>query len=263
MEFYNLCSMNETPNPWEFFRHELEDYKAERNEERIFQLLSVERLKDGTFVRTTKIAGKQYRGRKLEGNPLESEQLPAGWYWLADDVLIRFYDESNEAHLLAYAPAKEAHEKLARRLANRMGEGEEFVSFVSACDGEYVEYELVMPKVVCLLDNSEQLAELRKGLARKIRWDVTERARQWIDKVNDQTILETIPDDLVVTFEDSLEAGNCRPGTESFVARFFPGQVQTTAGELKKFSDNYSVMRVFRHLAATGRFDCELKTATA
>lgn len=219
----------------------------------MYELLAIEKLKDGTFVRTTKIAGTEYRGRILPGNPLETGELTAGWQWRADDVLVRFYDRSSMAHLLTYAPAKEAHEKLARRLANHMGETEEFIDFVSQCEGEYAEYELTVPKVLYALDSEAQLAELRRGLAKKIRSDVSTRARQWLDRFSDQEILGTIPDDLVVTFEDSLAAGNCRPGTEEFVSKHFPGQAQTTAKALKEHADNRDVMRVFRHLACHGR----------
>ena len=251
--------MDNTPNPWEFFREELKNYQA-CWEERIFQLLSVEKLENGTFVRTVKVDGLRYRGEILPGNPLETGELAAGWQRLSEDVLVRFYDKSNEAHLVAYAKADEAYAKLARRLAQKMGEGEEFISFVSAHEGEWVEYEIVAPKVLYLLDPATQVAEARKGLARKVREDVMRQTRQWVDQVNDQSILEAIPNDMVVTFDDSLTAGNCRPGTEAFVAQYFPGQTRVTAGELKKYADNYSVMRIFRYLATTGRFSWKAKT---
>lgn len=254
MEFYDLCSMDDVPSPWEFYQDILEDFRAQEcGRERLFELLGVEKLKDGTFVRTTKVVSTKYRGKILSGNPLETGELTAGWQRLADDVLVRFYDRSNTAHLLAYAPAKQAHEKLARRLSHHMGETEEFVDFVSQCEGEYVEYELTMSKALYLLDSEAQLAALRQGLAKKIRSDVSTRARQWLDRFSDQEILGVISDDLVVTFEDSLAAGNCRPGTEEFVSKYFPGQTETTAKKLKAYADNSDVMRVFRHLATIGR----------
>lgn len=259
LEYYNLCSMDRTPNPWEFFSEELKYYRASWGE-RLFQLLSVEKLEDGTFVRTVKVDGQRYRGEILPGNPLETGELTAGWQRVDEDVLVRFYDRSNEAHLVAYAMADEAYAKLARRLAKDMGEDEEFISFVSAHEDGWIEYEVVVPKVLYLLDPSAQLAEARRGMAQKVREDVMRRARQWVDQVNDRSILEAIPNDLVVTFDDSLAAGNCRPGTEAFVAQYFPGQTCTTAGELKKYADNYNVMRIFRYLATTGRFSRKAKT---
>ena len=177
LEHYNLCSMDDSPNPWEFFSEELKDYRTGWGE-RLFQLLSVEKLEDGSFVRTVKVDGQRYRGEILPGNPLETGELTAGWQRVDEDVLVRFYDRSNEAHLVAFARADEAYGKLARRLVNRMGEGEEFISFVSAHSGEWVEYEIVVPKVLYLLDPATQVAEARKGLARKVREDVMRRARQ-------------------------------------------------------------------------------------
>ena len=253
IEFYNLCSMDETPDPWEFFQEDLKRFLV-GSYERMFHLLSVEKVGDD-FVQTINIAGGRYRGRILSGDPLETGELTAGWQRLDDNSLVRFYDGSNEAHLVAYLPTKAAYEKLARRYARHMNEGEEFISFVSDCGRKYVEFELVVPKVLYLLDQSAQLAELRKGLMQKMRDDVRSRVQQWIDSIDDRELLEAVPDDLVITFEDSLAAGNCRPGTEAFVKENFPGQTQTTAKELKKFSNNYDVMRIFRHLAATGRFD--------
>ena len=254
LDFYNLCYIDETPNPWEFYCQGLSTYGVENYTERIFQLLSVEKLSDGTFVKTFKINNEKYRGEILDGNPLETGKLTAGWQRLADDVLVRFYNKNNEVHLVAYASAQEMYGKLARRFANRMGENEEFVSFVSEHRGEYVEFELIVPKFMYALNKATYLTEVRKGLAKKVKEDVTWQVRQWINKVNDQAILEAIPDDMVVTIDDSLDAGNCRPGTEDFINRFFPGQTQATARELKKHESNYNVMRIFRYLATKGRF---------
>ena len=181
LEHYNLCPMEHTPNPWEFFREELKDFRADWEQERMFQLLSVAQMADGTFVKIFKVDGIRYRGQVLDGNPLETGNLIAGWQRLAEDVLVRFYDRSNEAHLVVYAPAEEAYAKVARRLAVRMGEGEEFISFVSAHDGQYVEFEQVVPKVLYLLDPAAQIAAVRKGLAKKVREDVFAKT-QWVDQ---------------------------------------------------------------------------------
>lgn len=61
-------------------------------------------------------------------------------------------------------------------------------------------------------------------------------------------------DDLVISVDDSLKAGNCLPGTEAFIKEHFPGKTETIAKKLKEYSDNYNVMKVFRYLAAEGRF---------
>lgn len=258
IEFHNLSFMENTPNPWEFFGEELKDFQVEEEQERLFQLLAVEKMPDGTFCHTMKIGGRRYRGCPVKGTLLE-DTLTAGWLYVGrDKILVRFYDQ--DVHILAYDRADAAYEKIARRIAHRMGEGEEFISYVSVHDGEYeyVEYEVyevVVPKALYLLDAGGQIASVRKGLAQKVRKDIMSRARHWVDRVNDQSILEAIPDDLVVTFEDSLEAGNCQSGTEEFISRYFPGKTSAPVKELKKYADNYHVMRIFHHLATSGRFE--------
>ena len=208
VELYNLSSTEETSTV--FLLKEMQEYMTIRwyGEERMFRLLSVEKLSDGTFVRLRRFLGFQCRGEILPGNPLETGELTAGWQREADDVLVRFYDKSNEVHIVAYAKADEAYGKASRRLATRLGEGEEFISFVGAHEGEYVEFEVVVPKVLYLLDPAAQLAEVRRGLARKVRKDVFARARRWTD---DRTVLDSIPDDTIVTLEDSYSSGNCVP----------------------------------------------------
>lgn len=254
LEFYNFCSMEKTPNPWEFLSGDLSEYSASTSEEVMYRLLGVEQLTDDTFARVLRFDTRSFRGSLIHGDPLETGELTAGWKRLADDVIIRYYDKSNSVHLVSYELAKVAYEKMVRRLAYRLGEGDEFIKYVSNSESKYVEYELEIPKVLWLIDQNGRLAELRKGLAAKVRKDVYGRARSWIDHVNDKAILEVAPDDFIITIEDSLDAGNCLPGTERFISEYFPGRTSCTVGELKKYSDNYNVMRIFRHLVAVGRF---------
>lgn len=251
IEFYDLFyTENQVPiNPWEFFQCELEEFQQSWNTERIFQLLSVERLEDGTFVKTVKVDNKRYRGRALPGNPLETGELTAGWERIDSNLIIRSYTRSNEMHLVAYSDANEAYNKVAKRVAGRMGEGEEFISFVSTHEGEYVEYETIIPKVLYLLNPEDYLGEVRKGLARKVREDVMSRVAQWVEKIEDQALLDAIPDDLVITVEDSYSAGNCEPGTQAWLKEYACGRTSCTAGELKQAASNYYIMRIFRYLA--------------
>ncbi|MBI2612201.1 hypothetical protein HYW59_00075 [Candidatus Kaiserbacteria bacterium] len=53
--------------------------------------------------------------------------------------------------------------------------------------------------------------------------------------------------DLDVTLEDSIAAGNCRPGTEGFRDREFPGKNSVTVGKLVRFLSVYGVRRVLEH----------------
>lgn len=96
-------------------------------------------------------------------------------------------------------------------------------------------------------------------MQKKAREDVLATARQFLDDFNDKQILEAIPDDLIITLEDSYTAGNCQPGTQAFVDKFFPGKTKTTAGELKKFADEWSVMRIFRYIATRDKINGKVK----
>lgn len=261
IDFYNLFqspSDGRTPNPWEFFRDELSSFKTDNNQDRIFDLLSVIKMEDGHFCRLTKIGRQKYRGELLEANPLETGELTAGWQRITEDVMIRYYN-NEKVHLLAYA-SKEVYTKKINRLAQKMGEGEEFVKFLeSTYQGEYEEFELLVPKALYMLDSTNIIAGIRKDLVNKINENFRYMVRQWIFQITDESLLDAIPEDLIISIDDSLKAGNCLPGTEAFIKEHFPGQTETIAKELKKYADNYNVMRIFRFLAAEGRF--ELKSS--
>lgn len=264
IDFYNLFqspSDGRTPNPWEFFHDELSSFKADNDQDRIFDLLSVRKMEDGHFCRLTKIGRQNYRGEIIEGNPLETGELTVGWQQIAKDVLVRFYN-NEQAHLLAYASAKEVYAKKAHRLANKMDQGEEFIEFLeSAHQGEYEEFEQVVPKALYMLDKSNIIARVRKDLADKIDEKVRETMWSLVGQVTDETILEKIPDNLVISVDDYRRINNCFPDIENLVNEYFSesGQTETTAKELKKYAaDNCDVMRVFRYLAVEGRFKLNL-----
>ena len=114
---------------------------------------------------------------------------------------------------------------------------------------KYVEFEITVPKLLFFLNKEKQFANVRKGIATKVREDVLSAARQFIADFNDKQILEAIPDELIITLDDSYSSGNCKPGTQAFVDQYFPGKTEITAGELKKHADNWNVMRIFRYIA--------------
>mgnify|MGYP000868309211 FL=1 len=258
IEFYNLSQNKETPNPWSFFRDELIRYKVPYKQPRIFELLGVEKLEDNKFIRTINIDGSKYRGGLLEGNPLETGELTAGWQQIAKDVLVRFYN-NEKVHLLAYA-SKEVYAKKIHRLAQKMGEGEEFIEFLeSAHQGEYKEFEQVVPKALYMLDNTNLIARLRKDLADKIDEKVRETMCSLVGQVTDETILEKIPDNLVISVDDYRRINNCFPDIESLVSEYFSEKTELTAKDLKEYAaDNCDVMRIFRGLAVEGRFKLDL-----
>lgn len=216
-------------------------------QERIHQLLCVEKLDDGSFVRVVSIGGVKYRGAAITGDPLETGELTAGWKRIEDDVLVRYYEQ--EVHLISYMTVDQGYRKYLEKLSRHLKMDETFVS--SVIDGakyEYEEFELMTPKALFFLDEPGQIAQVRQSLSEKIRQRFYYQLRQWVSGVSDHEILEEIPDDMVVTIQDSLDAGNCLPGTESFAREFFPGRTKITAGELKKYSNNPNVMRVFLYL---------------
>ena len=257
IDFYNLSQNKETPNPWSFFRSELVKYQIFYRQPRIFELMGVEQLPDGKFVRVINIDGTKYRGETLDGNPLETGELTAGWQRIAEDVLVRFYD--NEAHLLAYT-SKEAYAKKALRLANKMNQGEELIEFLkSAHQGEYEEFELLVPKALYMLDGTNLIAKIRKDLANKIGRNIRRSVWNLIDGLTDDTILEEIPDNLVIYADDYREVNNWFSDIEDLVNKYFSEKEELTAKELKKYAaDNWDVMQVFRYLAVEGRFKLNL-----
>ena len=258
IDFYNLSKNKETPNPWSFFRHELMEYKSRYQQPRVFELLGVEQLPDGKFVRTINIDGSKYRGELIEGNPLDTGELTAGWQRVKEDVLVRFY--KNEAHLLVYTSAKEAYAKKAIRLANKMSQGEEFIEFLESANqqGEYEEFELLAPKALYMLDGANLVSKIRKDLANKIDKNIRQAVEQLINRVTDVTIMEEIPDNLVIYADDYRRVNYWFSDIEDLVNKYFSGP-ETTAEQLKKYAaDNSDIMRLFRHLAAEGRYNIDL-----
>ena len=260
INFYNLFQNygKETPNPWSFFRDELMIYKVPYQQPRIFELLGVEKIEDDKFIRTINIDGTKYRGETLDGNPLETGELTAGWQRIAEDVLIRYYD--NEVHLLAYTSAKEVYAKKAHRIANKMNQGEELIKFLkSAHQEEYEEFEQLVPKALYMLDGTNLIAKIRKDLANKIDRNIHRSVWNLIDGLIDDTILEEIPDNLVIYADDYREVNNWFSDIEDLVNKYFSEKEELTAKELKKYAaDNWDVMQVFRHLAVEGRFKLNL-----
>ena len=263
IDFYNLFqspSDIRTPNPWEFFHNELSSFKVGNDQDRIFDLLSVRKMEDGHFCRLTKIGRQKYRGELLENNPLETGELTAGWQRRAKDVLIRYYN-NEKVHLLAYA-SKEVYTKKINRIAQKMGEGEEFVKFLeSTYQGEYEKFEQLVPKALYMLDSTNIIAGIRKDLANKISENVRYMVRQWIFQATDESLLDAIPEDLVISVDDYRRMNNYLPDIESLVSEYFSEKTELTAKDLKEYAaDNCDVMRVFRGLAVEGRF--ELKSST-
>lgn len=250
LKFYNLFGANSF-NPWEFAA--LGDYQAYSPDERLHQLFHLSPCEDGSVVRTCRIGGTLYATEALASDPCENLQEPLpGWELAGPNMVYKV--RKDDVHIVGWVLAKPSYDKRIERVSRIIpqAEREHFDIFVwenIPDENKYIEYELEVPKLLFFLDKEEQFAKVRKGLANKIRCAVHAATRLFIGGYNDKVVLEEIPDDKVVTLQDSLDSGNCQPGTQAFVSRYFPGKTETTAGELKKFAGNSDVMRVLRFVA--------------
>jgi len=247
LEFYNL--FGRSYYPWEFVTGLLEDYTVYYPNERIHSIFRISTCEDGTLVRTTRIGQRLYASETLKDDPCENVTEPiSGWELAGTNMLYKLRE--NEVYIVVWELAEAAYEKKVERIARFIpaSEAAEFKSFVKAQlpPSKYVEYEITVPKLLFFLNKEKQFAKVRKGIAKKVRENLFYVARQFF---NGKKVLESIPDDLIITLEDSYNSGNCKPGTQAFVEQFFPGKTETTAGELKKFAGNFNVMRVLRYIA--------------
>ena len=88
----------------------------------------------------------------------------------------------------------------------------------------------------------EKLEQAREARRQQEQWaaEQAERDAKFRELCEQHTELE-------VTIEDSLAAGNCRPGTEDFRDKYFPKRESVKVGELMRFLSVYGVRRVLEH----------------
>ena len=254
LKFYNL--FGHSYYPWEFATELLKDYivcnlnKAPLNE-RVHTILRISTC-EGTLVRTARIGQNLYATEVLKSDPSEKVTEPiSGWELAETNMLYKVRE--NDVYIVGWELAAAVYQKKVERIARFIpaSEAAEFKSFVKGHlpSTKYVEFELTVPKLLFFLNKEKQFANVRKGIATKVREDTFAAAKQFVENFNDKQILEAIPDDLVIKLDDSYAAGNCKPGTQAFVDKYFPGNTETTAGKLKKYADNWNVMRIFRYIA--------------
>lgn len=250
LKFYDFFGWSH--NPWEFVKDLFAESYIAGAGERLYQLFHLAKCENGMLVSTTRIAGALYASKILEQDPCKAlTESIAGWELAGSQMAYRLHE--NEVHIVGWESSEPAYEKRIERVARFIpdAEKESFKAFLKENLNftKYVEFEIVVPKLMFFLNKEKQYAEIKKGIARKIREDVFCVAKNWLSKVNDEKLLEAIPDDLIITIDDSLKSGNCEPGTQAFVDQYFPGKTETTAGELKRYSDKWEVMRVLRYIA--------------
>ena len=257
LQFYNLWGWTRPyPWPWEFADELLKNYRLETRYGRgtigVVNVLRIARDANGDLIRYSCISGERYAEEILPEEVLLKGETPIkGWELGKPYTLYRV--RNYDVHIVVWAPLKEELPRIIESFARRYPEGEaELIRGLlekKEIDNLYEEYELSVKKLLFFGDEEKWFDEARKGLIRKLRKSITYDIRSVLEDRNNQKILEEIPDELVISIQDSLDSGNCRPGTESFRDRYFPGKTETTAGELKKFaSNNKDVMRVLVYM---------------
>ncbi len=253
IKFYNF--FGRSFYPWEFANANgrLKKFELFSPGERLYEIFHFNKCEDGTLVNTTKIGQTIYAKSILWTDPLEnlkSAETMSGWEFAETNMVYRL--RKNEVYVVGWQLAKNAYEKIVKRLCRFIPlEANEFRNYVTAnMDyGQFVEFEITVPKILFYLNPEKQFENVRKGIAKKVREDVFSTAKLFLEEINDKKILEAFPDDMVIKIEDSWESGNCKPGTQAFVNEYFPGQTQIEASELKKYAENNYVMRIFRYIA--------------
>jgi hypothetical protein len=124
-------------------------------------------------------------------------------------------------------------------------------------DGEEVEFEErleVFEAVKAMAGNfAEVLARLETGARNKLEKvrEARRQQEQWAAEQaeRDAKFRELCEEyaELEITLEDSLAAGNCRPGTEDFRNKHFPQRESVKVGELVRFLSVYGVRRVLEY----------------
>ena len=263
IKFYNFFGY--ASYPWEFVGELLKDYEVDYPKEWLHRMCHLSKCDDGTLVRTCKIANRLYATEVLEKDPLENlEKEISGWGFLETNMVYKV--RKNDVHIIGWKIAEEAYGKRIERMSRFIPTAEkaDFTSFVKEHlpDTKYVDFEETVPKLLFFLEKEKVLTNVRKGIAKKVQEDVLSAARQYIENFNDKQILDAIPDDFIIKIEDSWDSGNCKPGTQEFVNMYFPGKTEINAGELKKYSSNWNVMRVLKYIAIrekiTGKIKLEL-----
>lgn len=101
------------------------------------------------------------------------------------------------------------------------------------------EYETSIEEIDEQVAVRQCLEGMRKKFLNSLRWQLENSNELW-DELNPNEI---------ITINDSLEAGNCEPGTLRFREENFPGKNEVTVAELKDFAEeNPNVRRVLQFM---------------
>lgn len=229
---------------WEFVEVPVE-YMVQSSSHRLFRIFHVTETESGQIVRTAKIDADNYAVGIIDNKTFDSSKTVVdtfrGWEAAeAKDVNIVFKHKMNTVFIVGWLPTQKACEMEFARISSRYNN----VGKVNL-QGGYIEYTLEIPKILFLMRKEEYIKEIWAGLKRKAR-------KRVIDAIKAQKeIEELIGDDVIITVEDSVKAGNCRNGTEMFQKEYFPGRESVTSGEIKNFVSGQFrsyIIRVFEYM---------------
>ena len=223
-------------------------YTAEEIIGRLAEVLSIKMDKDGNLIHFNEKDGTF----EVLPNNFFDEGGRQIFGWKFGEPFALYKEVNDKVYIVVWTPIKDFMPQACEKIAKRYrGDEAEAIRQIGndAEDVSYEEYEILVDKNIFFKNNKEEyFKEAKKLLQRKMRKNLNNKIRMILDNLNDTSILDGIPDYFIISFEDSLASGNCIPGTEEFRDRYFPGQTETTAGELKKFADNRDVMRIFRYI---------------
>lgn len=224
-------------SPWEFFTKELKNYEVSYPKEKVYQIFNIGTCPDGTLVRTIKIGQKLFATEVLKKDPCEVVKKPEpipGWRLGKTNIMYKFRD--TDVYIIGWEPAEKAYKKKAERIARSIGvdEAELSATVKNYNHRRYITVERTVPKLWFFLEKEKILTQIYKDIAAQVNGWVMMGVENFIDDLDDERILEIVPDDRIITKKDSLLADNCEAGTNDFVKRYFPGRAEITAKELKK-----------------------------
>lgn len=249
IRFYN-CFGQYSCNPWAFMGV-IEDSKVKSSHERLYEVFDVTRTFSGRLAKTFYIEDEIYSQELVPKGSLErGEWCPEGWHLV--EPYLAYKSRDLDVKIVGWKPTRNAIEKIVERLNVSQEEREKInIEIKNAIKetrlaGEFIEYELEVSKLLFFGAKEKYFTQTKKSLAKKVRQTAMLYIRSAF-KMLKANLIENLSDD-IISIQDSLDAGNCLPGTLDFRDKYFPEQTETTAGELKKF-DHSDVRRVLLYVA--------------
>lgn len=109
----------------------------------------------------------------------------------------------------------------------------------------FEEYQLdIVNRAEFMFNQEEIITKGKKALDKKIRIYLLNCIRNIKKNKKDMDIINSISHETIIVRKDSIDAGNCRYGTDNFINKYFKNKTETTVGELKKHVANKYVKRV-------------------